>query len=1041
MLPALLKNKIINTYATQKDLELEARFGNFIKHRFQPGVTRQTFNRVKAYFDKNAQAEHVKTTDYIMGRVRKSVYTNGKTVWITKERVWNEENKDYGIRYSMSKEIPVAPITSHFVPEMIREKNRFSYLVFGDTVRIDLTIVNMVSSTKKNVKDDITFEVEVELIDEKALTNFEKAIGVTLRLILDTIILYTQKEKINIANEINSILGSNKRGYVDNYPLVQARNLKLRDMVYGGLIGNEKTGYSITHKADGERRMLYFSRSGVYLASPNSLTKLSDTSIPNLTGTILDGELVPLDKRLEGAPKVKFWFLAFDTLAWNNNKSVQDSPHNIRMQYAQEVANSMKGDLIRVNTKNFHVFETPDEFFKLMRDMFREQLILPYMQDGFMFTPENTVYNPHSDKYPLYKRKLSDYPDICKWKPKEELTIDLRIKWKAVPNGKILELYTVDKGNEVLFDKFNVDSENSMTINLPSNSIVEYGYNYEKDILEPRRVRVDKRFPNRKDVVEDVAQDIMNPLTKETMQGDTFTLLRKYHNSIKKKLFEKAGGKTLLDIGSGYGGDLGKWKQYSKIVAVEPDLEHIEELKKRLVTYEMQDKVKIVHAGGQETEKISQAVKEWIGDRVDTVSSMLSLTFFWQSSELVESLVQTVIRNIKESGKYIFLTMDGDLVEQTFEPAFGTGLVLDKLKLGPATLEYKGDLKPKELLIDIRGTIVEKQREWLVRLDDLKLRFGKYGFEIEMIHKANEEKFLTEEEMIMTKMYTYGMFGRKKIVSEQEHLNFEKADEQKIPVKSPSITSGMPLNIPEKEIVKEKVIPPPVYTLPPLKKLEKDKLPPLKKLPPVSKLPPLKKKKSKILPMDVSEKIDVTWYNEKVVRIGSIGDGSCYFHSVLNAYLKEYQINPDINFRKNFAKGIRNDLAKRLEMPDPDSPGKTYYETGVLPEIYAEQLLGLELEVDYSLEGIQKLLRSDSYLGDEIYKFAADSIGIDIYIMRLEDNDLKVHLSSIQNKKSVVIVGDNSHFETVGIERNGLYQTFFNPDDPFILKIQSFSKE
>jgi len=842
MLPASLKNKIINTYATQKDLELEARFGDFIKNRFQPGVNRQTFNRVKAYFDKNAKAEHVKTTDYIMGRVRKSVYIDGSVAWITKEKVWNEENKDYGIRYSMSKEIPVAPITTHFNPEMIREKNRFSYLVFGDTVRIDLTIVNMVSSKK----DDVTFEVEVELIDSKALTNFEKAIAVTLRLILDTIILYTDKEKTIIANEVNSILGSNKRGYIDNYPLVQARNLKLRDMVYGGLIGNPKTGYSITHKADGERRMLYFSKSGVWLVSPNSMTKLSETTISSLTGTILDGELVPLEKRLEGAPKVKFWFIAFDTLAWNDNKSIQDSPHNIRMQYAQEVADKMKGDVIRVNTKNFHVFETPDEFFKLMRDMFREQLILPYKQDGFMFTPENTVYNPHSDKFPLYKRKLTDHPDICKWKPKEELTIDLLIKWKAVPSGKVLELYTVDKGNEVLFTKFpNVDVENVLTINLPSNSIVEYGYNYEKKILEPRRVRVDKRFPNRKDVVEDVAQDILNPLDEETMKGDTFTLLRKYHNSVKKNLFEKAGGKTLLDIGSGYGGDLGKWKAYDKIVAVEPDLEHIEEMKKRLVTYGMENKVKIVHAGGQETEKITNAVKEWIGGRVDTISNMLSLTFFWQSSELVESLVNTIISNIKEDGKYIFLTMDGDLVEQTFEPAFGTGLVLNKLKLGPAMLEYKGDLNPKELFIDIEGTIVEKQREWLVRLDDLKLRLDKYGFEIKMIHKANEEKFLTESEMMMTRMYTYGMFGRKDIVSELEFINFEKQVKQMKHIPE-SETSVMPLNIPQKEELPSETkvvvsLPPLKQVLPPLKaEIPKPELPPLKAEIPKPELPPLK---------------------------------------------------------------------------------------------------------------------------------------------------------------------------------------------------------
>ncbi|GAG74094.1 unnamed protein product, partial [marine sediment metagenome] len=361
---------------------------------------------------------------------------------------------------------------------------------------------------------------------------------------------------------------------------------------------------------------------------------------------------------------------AFDTLAWDYDKSVQNKGHFDRLQYAQTISDNMKTDLIYVNTKSFTTFETPSDFFRIMRDMFNQQLVLPYKQDGFMFTPQNTVYNPHSDKMPLYKRKLSDYPDICKWKPKDELTIDLQIKWKV---GNILELYSNEKGNPVLFTKFDkIDSGNIMTLNLPSNTIVEYRYDYEKNMLVPTRIRFDKEKPNRRDVAEDVANDILNPIEEETMKGNNFTLLRKYHNLVKKNLFNSVKGRTLLDIGSGYGGDLGKWKGYEKIVAVEPDPEHIDELRKRLKTYNMEDKVKIVLAGGQETEKITVAVKEWIGDRVDTVSSMLSLTFFWQNPGLIDSLVQTIVRNIKPEGKYIFLTMDGDLVEQTFDPAFDT---------------------------------------------------------------------------------------------------------------------------------------------------------------------------------------------------------------------------------------------------------------------------------------------------------------------------------------------------------------------------------
>ena len=43
------------------------------------------------------------------------------------------------------------------------------------------------------------------------------------------------------------------------------------------------------------------------------------------------------------------------------------------------------------------------------------------------------------------------------------------------------------------------------------------------------------------------------------------------------KTFFKAPLIDTLDIGSGYGGDLGKWKEYEKIVAVEPEAEKTDE--------------------------------------------------------------------------------------------------------------------------------------------------------------------------------------------------------------------------------------------------------------------------------------------------------------------------------------------------------------------------------------------------------------------------------------------------------------------------------
>ncbi len=1080
MIPSSIKNKILSTYAQNTsdigEVELEARFGTFYYNKFNPGVNRQVFNRIKNYFDARLTPINLRSTDYIMGKVRKTIIgpqnnkDNDQVLWITKQRIWNSPDKNYGIRYSMSNEDPVEAIPEDvFVPDIIREKNRSTYLVFGNAVRIDITLVNMIQgssskNSKSKTKDDVTYEVEIELVNPSKIDLFEKAIIVTLRLILDSIKLYTETERKQIVDYTNYVLGSKKRGILDHYPLVQARNLKVRDMVYGGLIGNNKTGYSVTHKADGNRKLLVFHRSGIWLVmAPNFVNLISKQQIPYLYGCILDGELIPMNKRLEGASLSKIWFLAFDALAWNDDASIQTKHHGQRMQYAQMVSEKTKdvldSSIISIDTKSFKNFSTPQEFFKVMRDMFRTQPLLVYQQDGFMFTPQNTEYNPNSDKNPLYKRILTQYPDICKWKPKEQLTMDFQIKWEILPDAKRrIILYTSKKGKPILFRGSSIfpyndeiDSEHPLTNSLPNNTIVEYGWDYEKELLYPHLVRNNKTKPNKLDIVEDIWNDIHIPLDAETMKGNTFTLLRKYHNRIKKKLFNSVDGKYLLDIGSGKGGDINKWRKFDKIVAVEPNSEHIEELKRRLKSAGIENKVFILQAGGEDTEQIQKAVKKFIGGRVDVVSMMLSLTFFWQSQSLVKALSNTIITNIKPQGKYIFFTMDGNLVEQTFEPAFDTGPILTGIEfknLGPAKLEYFPNKNPKELHIDIKNTIVTDQTEWLVRLDDLFNLLGEYGFSYPKnkdIHKADEEKFLTNDEIIMTQMYTYGksVAGKNLLPDSVEKVKIELNEKQY--VLSP--TADLPDNMTDM-----------LFSQKPLPKIVdsfvNSPLPPLPPLAISSVTVSVENEEQElpIIKMDSYEPISISWYNkEDVVRIGAIGDGSCFFHAVLNGYLKSYQLNSDINYRADFVRKLRRDIAETLSIKNEN--GKTNWETtagGQFVALYEQQQMGVDFtdifgqSFDFSLDGMYKLINSSAFLGDEIYKYASDRLGLDIYIMRLTDKDLYLHSNTSQEgieRRSVIISGNGSHYETIGIERNGLFQTLFEYNDPFLVKIKSMIKK
>lgn len=1113
MLSASIKQRINSTYAQYNDgtVELEARFGRTTNRGFIPGVSREVFNRIRDYFDQRAQVIETRTTDYISKNVRKTVTTppsgHPETIWITKDRLWNQEDTDYGIRYSMSREIPVHPV-NNFVPDVIREKHRYSYSVFKNMVQIDMTIVNMVNGVQGETQSDNTqYEVEVELVNSLGLESFDKAIKTVLMRLLDTTVLYNNNEANDVISFVNMTLNTNKRNIIDHYPIVQARNLKMKDMVWGGLIGNKETQYTVTHKADGQRKLLVFHHTGIWLVmAPHSLNRISPNEVPTLTGTIIDGELVPMDRRLPGAPESKLWYLAFDCLAWNGNAGVQELAHAVRMNHAQAVADVMKNKLINVNTKSFKSFGTPEQFFAVMREMFREQEVLSYKQDGFMFTPANTIYNPHSDNHPLYRRVLTDYPDICKWKPKEQLTIDFQIRWKATINGSLIQLYVNEKGKPILFngtklfpyDINMVDHYHTLTSGLPNNTVVEYGWDYQKGLFIPHRVRYDKTKPNKVDIAEDVWMDIQRPLDKDTMEGQSLNLMRVYHNKIKKLLFNNSDGKTLLDIGSGRGGDVAKWKKYSKIVAVEPNADHIVELRRRIEINNMTDKVKVVHAGGQDIEAIHQAVREFIGDRVDVVSMMLSMSFFWQNQSMVNRLVNTITSNIKRDGKIIFLTIDGDLVEQTFEPAMDTGPNLTKLELGPAILTYDGNKIPKELHIHIEDTIVQDQTEWLVRLSDLILPLRQLGFDFEMRERADKERFLNNNEITMTQMYTYAIIHTVnpniklpeitdvlpgKEISPGLKTNPAEIQELLGHVSQPIILSD--------ETEKQDDYPPaPVLGLPPIEDVHKNKknliekemndlkspitelpvmpvtelptvgLPtsgplPIGNLPPLSALPPLVgtsniETELPGIPVDTYENVNVSWYdNETVVRIGAIGDGSCFFHAVLNGYYPPYQNNPDNKYRRRLVSMLRRDIAYTLQMEDPKNPNLTLWETaanGQFAALYEQQQMGLDFNdifdfpVDFSLEGLQRLFNSTSYLGNEVYQYASDMLGIDIYIMRLTNQDLYVHQNtSVRglNRKVVVISGNGNHYETVGIERDGLFQTVFDQNDPFIVALRS----
>lgn len=198
-----------------------------------------------------------------------------------------------------------------------------------------------------------------------------------------------------------------------------------------------------------------------------------------------------------------------------------------------------------------------------------------------------------------------------------------------------------------------------------------------------------------------------------------------------------------------------------------------------------------------------------------------------------------------------------------------------------------------------------------------------------------------------------------------------------------------------------------------------------------------------------------TWYKD-VVRLATIGDGSCFIHSVLKATNKEYQNNKNRSYRLKEAESVRYALADKLADIYNDkhrywsavSNGsfvglllqeiKSQLEEVEVHNVHRNPLLNI-LRVDYSLNGLQYLFNSRVELGDEVYSYVAEMLGVDIYILRGTTRDLNFHAAATKDilNKSIVIMGNKVHYETIGIKEGDRgIRTLFDPEDPFIVAMR-----
>lgn len=410
---------------------------------------------------------------------------------------------------------------------------------------------------------------------------------------------------------------------------VQPENLKRNTLL-------NHSDFQMSWKYDGQRMTLILSKEGIFLCSPPYfISRIGDGVDMNLT--ILDCEYMSVDSSLH----------CFDIM-FNKGVDVRGVVFEDRKQMMDEL------DLDSINTYGMKMFTK--SFYKGNVYTLAKRLLSKaptYKIDGLILQVDGTFYFNKT---------------TYKWKPPADLTIDFLYRRRVeevdeeVPKDSVVYDILVNDNREMV--PFVYNSSKGYTIlrkdNLPDfpleEMIVESRWDGNQFI--PVHHRYDKTLPNAMQTAKSVFQDILQPISRDTIEGRDLVIMRRFHNMVKKNMINahvRKGG-TIIDVGSGRGGDIAKWMEKElKVYAIEPDKKNIKIMKERIEGKDYP--ITILNTGIEKTASIEKKIGNI---KVDSIVSFFSLTFLMKNDIVYEGLLITLEKFIARGGTFVGIVLDAE---------------------------------------------------------------------------------------------------------------------------------------------------------------------------------------------------------------------------------------------------------------------------------------------------------------------------------------------------------------------------------------------
>jgi len=925
-------------------------------------------------------------------------------------------------------------------------------------MRFDLTIVNEVHIKENGTTYNISkHEVEIErLTDSVSVDRFIHAISYIIQhyegaIDQEQII---DQEETRLAISLHNIIFAEdialKRSRLDDaYKIFgdyenKPKNIKINYML------EKDFDPSVTIKLDGKRYSLVFTKNGTYMFNPPYDIIKVGPRVKKLKGTVIDCEyLLYYDNILKDIAISNVYgfdilfFKGEDVRKLDFNKRLallETIPDYIEKLYGIEYHTKVyfKGDNFYDRTKRaFEDINTNDTYGKYG------------LVDGLIFQPKHWYKNNHTYKWKDAKDLTIDFLFEPMNTAQIVTTVGMSPDDSEIHHGKIFWLKMGDKTGNIVFSGSQshhyggyvvLESEIFDGQNL-TNKIVECYWDSERENFLPRLIREDKDRPNYQRTVLDIWEDIMNPIPQATMEGNTLQLMRKYHNGRKLAMLTKEfrENSTIIDIGSGRGGDLQKWNKIKMktVYAIDPNTKNLAELQRRLRENTIKTDVKVMNHGAEKYSIISKELKK-NGDleKLNGIVSFASLTFFPKERKTYDDILKT-IDLLPLGGKFIGFVFDGEKVKGLLESArLKEGIDEDEVAeydTGAYTIrqasEFDDNVIGNEIEIDIKDqtSMVKAQTEWLFYFEPFRQSLEDMGFKLissGFLNNGDKYDVLPESSKVFSKVNKSFVFqrisGTTRTLLEEEEGSILPSSSDEILPEEENIPSGDE-GITNDDLVED-----------------------------------ITSEKENILFSQYSDiKIDSVTslpgnkYGEDLYYTGIPQDPSNFIHAILRAISPEYY-EMDQDQRSEYAANIRRSIAGKLtKKMFKDLHGGELSKCLYKPYLKSHSLKDA-VNMAYS-EFKETLMDTEKWTGENfLLELSSIILGVDIYVLIYSqgktdsvppgDETLSVSrkFSSVcdklyTNSKSIVLVTfDDKHHHIVSRKQTKNTYYVYNSSSKFI---------